>query len=316
MAKRHSEMAAFAGRHGLNQVTAKVAEGENIEVHDLRYQIADGYHPYRLNVSDPALAQNFLSIEMPFHDGIVILRHPDRYEPRKDPIMTVDTSVAAELAAAGFPAIAVQPGQAYLIGNILNGARLEDISEDVESEMFSAAGDVSRVMRSIPEPFLRAKAEPFAVVLGRNALVGGWDSQGRSLSQIELMDSLVGLMGGAEYALLREDDLIAGGIYQTNGFSMDFAALPAPAADIGYDGPLIYFEQNFEAALADTDVDLIPEESVDLGLRRIASEVGLCLAVEMAHDASEGWLVGYKRKSGGELESLKVWADEEAGVDD
>jgi len=42
MAKRHSEIAAFAGRHGLNQVTAKVAEGEDMEIHDLGYQIADG----------------------------------------------------------------------------------------------------------------------------------------------------------------------------------------------------------------------------------------------------------------------------------
>ncbi|MEQ8900351.1 MAG: hypothetical protein RID11_19020 [Roseovarius sp.] len=314
MVEGHSEIAAIAERHGLEQASAFSASGGAFAVTDLGFQDADAYHPYRLDTPDAAGAETFLARELPNHDGIVILRHPDRYEPRKDIFLTVDPGLAADLSEAGFPALVAGPGQAGLIRRALSGAGAAQATEDLDAEMLMDAGEISSTMRPVPHDLSRPGAAPFPVVLGRSALVGGWHAAGRALSEIELMDRVTALMGGDAYELQREDDAIIGGVYETEDFAIEFSVMPRPFADIGYDGPVVYFEQTFDTV--PTGPEFTVEESVDQGLRRVAEAIGLCLAVEIPYADTEGWLVGYRRRADGDLEAVRAWLDEEAAEGD
>ena len=314
MAEGHSEIAAIAERHGLEQVSALSASGGAIAVTDLGFQDADAYHPYRLDAPDAAGAETFLARELPYHEGLVILRHPDRYAPRKDIFLTGDAGLAEELSQTGFPALVALPGQTGQIGRALIGAGAAQSAEDPDADMFMQTGEISSTMRPVPRDLSRPGAAPFPVVLGRTALVAGRDAEGKALSDVDLMDRVTALMGGDAYELQREGDAITGGVYETEDFAIEFSVMPPPFADIGHDGPVVYFEQTFDTV--PTGPEFTVEESVDQGLRRVAEAIGLCLAVEIPYAATEGWLVGYRRKADGGLDAVRAWLDEQAAEGD
>lgn len=305
----HSELDGFAARHNLTRSSQYVVAGHGITIFDLRFRDADDYHPYRAEFRDGQIAVDFFSKEMSFHDGIAILRSADIYDPRKDVFLVSDPILFNDLSQAGFAVFRFDESRPDQLLSVL--AAVEPFDFDEEAEMFAEPDVTTMETRLLPADQHVPDSEPFPVVLGRGALVGA-DNVANALT---LMDRLTALMGGEAYSVTRSDDLIIGGLYEADGFSMEYSVVPTSDFPmLGHDGSLIEMHQYFDV-VEDSEGAMI-EETVDDGVQRLARAFGLCVAIEVPFDQSAGWLSGYKVGPDGVLVPLRFPYDAEAEVDE
>ena len=307
----HSELSAMAARHGLAVSSVARAEGPGMVLDDLGYRMADAYRPYRATAASMERAVAFLRVELDLHEGVTILRHPDRNDPRTDLLIVTDAALATELRQAGFAAAHADPRDPSAIAYLLQEVASAGPVADPSAEMFEQEDDRTTRPHAVPPGSLRPGAAPFPVVLSRAAILAGWTADGHAMSPLAVMEHVTGLMGGTEMTLFLSSGVVVGATHEADGHAMEFTVeTEAPAGDLPHPGPFVEMRQYFDA-LTGAGGDPVPEQSVEHGLAALAASLGLCLAIEVPYDAAAGVLRGFVRSPDGRLEPLVLAVDAE-----
>ena len=313
----YSALGAFSDRHGLVAEQQQVVTGDLGRIADLGYRIDDEFRAYRGDFVSTDAARAFFATELGHSEAIAILAHPDRYAPREDVLLSYDAPVVAEMQGAGFAAAVPNPAQPDAFAALLLGTpgRAAEIAEAVDDEMFGGpddAPDLVSAERLVPETLLRPGAVPFPVVLGRGAIVGGWTGPGQPMAPLEVMDRITALMGGLRYQIDMQGDALVGGQYEAADSAIEFSVVNGPIADgAPHPGPAVEIQQYFDAVEEEAESPV--EETIEDGLRVLANEIGLSLAIEVPYNASSGELAGFARAADGTLSEVRLPYDAEAG---